>query len=58
LSVCTLLVQQRKPKLGRTKPLTGPHAARGLDIAGLDVAVIKYVDESGSINITDSVLYL
>jgi len=24
-----------KPKLGRTKPSTGPHAARGLDIAGL-----------------------
>jgi len=26
---------QRKPKLGYMKPLTGPHAARRLDIAGL-----------------------
>jgi len=25
----------RKPKLGGTKPSTGPHAAHGLDIAGL-----------------------
>jgi len=26
---------QRKPKLGHTKPSTGPHAARVLDIAAL-----------------------
>jgi len=29
------ILLQRKPKLGRTKPSTGPHAARGLDTAGL-----------------------
>jgi len=29
-------VLQQKPKLGRTKPSTGPHAARGLDIAVLN----------------------
>ena len=29
LSVCGILLLQRKPKLGRTKPSTGPHAARG-----------------------------
>ena len=26
-----------KTKVGRTKPSTGPHAARGLDIAVLDI---------------------
>ena len=35
LSVCRILSIQRKPKLGLTKLLTGPHAARGLDIVGL-----------------------
>jgi len=30
------ILLQRKPKLGRTKPSTGPHAARGLDIAALE----------------------
>jgi len=35
LSVCRTLLLQRKPKLGHTQPLTGPHAARELDIAGL-----------------------
>jgi len=35
LSVYGILLLQRKPKLGRTKPSTGPHAGRGLDIAGL-----------------------
>ena len=29
LSVCSILLLQRKPKLGRTKPSTGLHAARG-----------------------------
>jgi len=28
-SVCGILLLQPKPKLGRTKPSTGPHAARG-----------------------------
>jgi len=36
LSVYRILLLQRKPKLGRTKHSTGPHAARGLDIAGLE----------------------
>jgi len=36
LSVRRLLTLQQKPKLGRTKPSTGPHAARGLDIAPLN----------------------
>ena len=36
LSIFGILSPQRKPQLGRTKPLTGPHAARGLDIAGQD----------------------
>ena len=36
LSVCRILLLQRTPKLGCTKPSTKPHAARGLDIAGLD----------------------
>jgi len=35
LSVYGILLLQRKPKLDRTKPPTGPHAARGLDIAAL-----------------------
>jgi len=29
-----------KTKVGRTKPSTGPHAARGLDIAALDEGLI------------------
>jgi len=29
LSVYGILLLQRKPKLGRTKQATGPHAARG-----------------------------
>ena len=29
LSVCRIILLQRTPKLGRTKPSTGPHAARG-----------------------------
>jgi len=33
LSVCRPLILQQKPKLGRTKLSTGPHAARGSDIA-------------------------
>jgi len=28
-----------KTKLGRTKPSTGPHATRGLDIAALDGSI-------------------
>jgi len=32
---CRIFLLQRKPKLGPTKPSTGPDAARGLDIAGL-----------------------
>jgi len=37
LSVCTTLLLQRTPKLGRAKPSTGPHATRGrgLDTVGL-----------------------
>jgi len=31
-----MLLLQRKPKLGRTKPSTGPHAVRGLDAAVLN----------------------
>jgi len=31
-----MLLLQRKPKLGRTKPATEPHAARGLDVAVLN----------------------
>jgi len=27
-----IFLLQRKPQLGRTKPSTGPHAGRGLDI--------------------------
>jgi len=34
--ICRILLLQRKPKLGRMKPSTGPHAARGLDIAALE----------------------
>jgi len=34
LPVYRILLLQRKPKLDRTKHLTGPHAARGMDIAG------------------------
>jgi len=30
-----------KTKLGRTKPSTGPHAAGGLDIAGLSVLNVR-----------------
>ena len=37
LSVRGILSLQLKPKLGRTKPSTGPHAARGLDMGGLGV---------------------
>jgi len=33
-----ILLLQRKPKLGRTKRLTGPHAGSGLDIAGMKLA--------------------
>jgi len=29
LSVCKMLLLQRKPNLGRTKPSPGPHAAWG-----------------------------
>jgi len=36
LSVHRILLLQRKRELGHTKPATGPHAARGLDLAGLD----------------------
>jgi len=41
LSVCRLLLLQQKPKLGRTKSSTGPHAAGGprLDIAALVLPV-------------------
>jgi len=37
LSVYRLLINQRKPKLGRTKPSTETHATRGpwLDVAAL-----------------------
>jgi len=31
-----MLLLQRKPTLSRTKLSTGPHAARGLDIADLE----------------------
>jgi len=36
--VYRILSLERKPKLGRTKPSTGPHApeGRGFDIAGLE----------------------
>jgi len=40
LSVCTILLLQRKPKLGRTKLSIGPHAARGLDIAELVTSAV------------------
>jgi len=33
--ICKILLLQRTPKTGRTKPSTGSHAVRGLDIAGL-----------------------
>jgi len=36
-----MLLLQRKPKPGRTNHSTGPHAARGLDIAGLEYRVWK-----------------
>jgi len=36
MSVCRLLILQRKPELGLTKPWTAPNASRRLDIAGLD----------------------
>ena len=36
LSIYRLFILQRKPKLGRAKPATGPNAACGLDIAVLD----------------------
>jgi len=36
LPVFTLFILQQKPKLGCTEPSTGPHAARGLDIAVLN----------------------
>jgi len=36
VSVCRILLLQPTPKLGRTKPSTGPHAGRGLDTAVLD----------------------
>jgi len=36
LSIYRMLYLLRKPQLGRTKPSTGPHAARGLGIPGLD----------------------
>ena len=36
LSEYRMLLLQRKPKLGRTKPSTGPHAVRGLDAAVLN----------------------
>jgi len=42
LSVCRMFSLQLKPKLGRTKPLTGPHAARGLDIADLAQALVFF----------------
>jgi len=35
LSEYRILLLQPKPKLGRTKPSTGRHATRGLDIATL-----------------------
>jgi len=35
LSMCTIFLLHGKTKLCRTKPSTGPHAGRGLDIAGL-----------------------
>jgi len=39
-----MLLLQRKPKLGRTKPSTGQHAARGLDIAALNECVAECVN--------------
>jgi len=36
LPVCRISSLQRTPKLGRTKPSTGPHAIRGLDTAALE----------------------
>ena len=35
-SVCRLLILHHKPTLGHTKPVTGLHAARGLDIADVE----------------------
>jgi len=44
LSVCRIFLLQRKPKLGNTKPSTGPHAACGLDIAALaNINVSSYL---------------
>jgi len=37
-----ILLLQRKPKLGCTKPLTGPHCGRGLDISGLEVGLMCF----------------
>jgi len=36
MSVCRLLILQRKSELDLTKPWTAANAARRLDIAGLD----------------------
>jgi len=36
LSVYRILLLQQKPKLGRTKPSTGPHPGHGLELAGLE----------------------
>ena len=38
LSVCRIFSLQRTTKLGHTKPSTGPHGARRLDIADLNLA--------------------
>jgi len=46
LSVCRIFSLQRTPKLGRTKPSTGPHAARGLDIAALETGSTRKVSLS------------
>ena len=40
MSVCRILALQQIPKLGRPKPLTGPHAARRLDITELEDDIV------------------
>ena len=37
----------RKPKLGRTKHLTGPHPGRGLELAGLEPMCAVKINMSG-----------
>jgi len=36
-----MLLLQRKPKLGRSKPSIEPHAGRGSDIAALEPVILN-----------------